>query len=1116
MALQFATAAPPGMGAPRRSHSIPRVAQVPVPMPLAMPPATLVPFTSSSPAMLMNALPRGASPSRPLAPMRCATPSAGVSPARQHPSLPVQHHAASAAAAAAAAAAAGALAAGAAVTAGPGPGQAPFSSVASIPAPPLSATVPAPSPAGSVAQPAPQVGSARLWARTVSPLAAAGSSLAARASLQQVGALDGSLSHRRSRSGSPIGRRNLMSSWVMLCGADSPRQQGSVVRSTTGSVTPHYQARRMGNFTPRLPASAAAAAGAATAAAAAVAAAAGAGSAAFMSAAATSPLASQNGSGSVAANSAAPAAAVAAALPGVGSMASVVSIPTGAAAPPPMEGPRRGCSVSPEKPRRLSTRMHSASSTRHGNQSVPFPDAVTVLTAQPTTATTHAAAAAHMAVNSAQPTSLSPSLKAAPLHQQQLQEVSPQNHEGSLLGSQSPRTASASCMSPSALCNEDLMVTRAEAWERLEPGVEVTLGSHRLRCIDILGSGSYSVVWRAKVLSSGEECLVSEEMRRQVEHNDVALKDVVCKNQASLRQSLFEVQLLIAFERRMLLDHGQGNNGAAQAMQTLRLPRCFSYKVVDHAEGWCVRMAMSRLPGEQLDDWLRRAAAEVISSAATPAPDHRPVTWTSFLKRGGTMAERLVKQIGPALEGLAPIAWHRDVNSHNILVSDIIEQDLLDPTDAGERSEFWLCDLGLAVDSESWVSDEGAWRVTDIGGDCRYWPASSWMVHLYGAEYLSERPEFCRQYQTRLDVHGLGITAVELLCSTALAARSAGVPAEGAITDACWARLLDAWQRYHETVSGWWETIYGVFSTGGDFRPVHSWLVKEAVADQVIALLAEIREALRDCAALCCTEDPRLARLIRVVAELTDEASNFEIRDVCNLLDQGVATAETTARAEPPAAGASCKCTAARPRSAVQSSVAAPPSAPNSARPVAKSPEAIIAASTVPRLHTSSVTNNSVLTDDGHSAPATHVPSEGEIMALAAAEAQAGRRYLENLSPIPSIAAGVINGCGVVAGRGALGGGGRSGANALEQRGRQMSRQSRQVELAELREAQGQLRRDLEQLQMAKMRLQSAKQIHELRTNAAAGAAAVAVAAAVSQSPARIRSTWMGEEQSVH
>lgn len=1046
MALQFAN---PGVGAPSRSQSIPRVAQVAMPLPLALPTAPPVPFTSSSPSVLVN-LPRGASPSRPMT-VRRASPNPGAASARQpHAPTPQTPHA---------------------------------------PVPSGTPTSPMPTPLGSAALTQNPACNPALWARAVSPLAAAGSSLAARTSLQQVGALD---TLGRSRSGSPV--RGFNSSWMTLRGADSPRQRTAFVRPPNGASTPHYQVngpcRHVGAYTPRMPAAAAAAAGAATAAAAAVAAAA-------------------NGTPSVAmstkSNVNAPGVAIHAGgnsgslANGTASVASAATSANmarfhGEFAQAQVDGrTRRVCSSSPDKPRRNTTaasRLQSCA-PRYGNRSVPFPDHVAVVQLHTSLAANGAVASQSEPAWSLQPphTERHDRPAAHPVVVSPPRQVRPSSLTRRASSPGAQETASQSSPTNTSAQNtlgpDDMMVTRSEAWERLQPGVEVTVGNHRLRCINILGSGSYSVVWRAQVLSSSEECpAAGDDARRVVEQDEVALKDVVCKSQTSLRQSLFEVQLLLGFERRMLL-RNSGSTLQTGPLPTLRLPRCFSYKVVDHAEGgwWCVRMAMSRLPGEQLDDWLRRAATEVISTAATPAPGCRPEAWTSFLKRGGTMAERLVKQIGPALEGLAPMAWHRDVNSHNILVSDCHEQDLLDPADTGERSEFWLCDLGLAVDSETWASDEGAWRVTDIGGDCRYWPASSWMVHLYGADYLAERPEFCRQYQTRLDVHGLGITAVELLCSTALAARSAGIPGDGGPSDARWARLLDAWQRYHETVSGWWETIYSVFSTGGDFRPVHSWLVKEAVADQVIFLLEEIRTSLRDCATFCCGDDLALQRLIRVVAELTDEASVLELKDVCALLEQGIGTSETPAKAEPPVAAPVSKVPATRVRSAVAPAVAPAP-APNTARAATKTPDE---ATPTSKANASSGATTVLLPDYPAPAPAVAScggPTEGEIMAMATAAAQEGRRFLETLSPIPPIAAGMkpLD----------------SAADpATKERGRQASRQSRQVEVAELKEAKVQLKRDLELLQKAKMRLQ------QLRTNAAAGAAAVAVAAAVTHCPNR-------------
>jgi len=92
-----------------------------------------------------------------------------------------------------------------------------------------------------------------------------------------------------------------------------------------------------------------------------------------------------------------------------------------------------------------------------------------------------------------------------------------------------------------------------------------------------------------------------------------------------------------------------------------------------------------------------------------------------------------------------------------------------------------------------------------------------------------------------------------------------------------------------------------------------------------------------------------------------------------------------------------------------------------------------------------------------------------EAVSLASAAAAEGRQALASLPPIPPIAA--------------------------VERTQQNFRRSRQAELAELVEAQAQLRHDLERLQMAKMRLQQARRVHESKKQSTGANAAAAVQA---------------------
>eukprot|EP00439_Symbiodinium_sp_Y106_P042285 s2888_g5.t1 len=146
-------------------------------------------------------------------------------------------------------------------------------------------------------------------------------------------------------------------------------------------------------------------------------------------------------------------------------------------------------------------------------------------------------------------------------------------------------------------------------------GAEVEFGNFRFRCADVLGRGSYGEVWRAQVLSA----------KGRSEPSEVALKEVLCRSQSELRQAIFEVQVLMALEQ-----------AASPHRLKLRVPRCIAYKepgtgmnlysggvcsqtgqagrssaparcqVNVCSGGWKVRTAMTLVPGQSLDYFLRQ------------------------------------------------------------------------------------------------------------------------------------------------------------------------------------------------------------------------------------------------------------------------------------------------------------------------------------------------------------------------------------------------------------------------------------------------------------------------------------------------------------------------------
>lgn len=384
--------------------------------------------------------------------------------------------------------------------------------------------------------------------------------------------------------------------------------------------------------------------------------------------------------------------------------------------------------------------------------------------------------------------------------------------------------------------------------DKYNAGTEVDIGPFRFRCTTVLGRGSFSEVWAGEVIDG--PCIGA----------GVALKDLSCNTKSDLEQALLEVSLLDRFKDLVTPQ-------SAQAAPAMRIPRYFSHRVDRRGSAWRVRIAMERVPGESLDSWLKR-----------PPPPGQD--GPSSVRRGCAIAIALIRQLGPTLEKVSHHCWHRDINSHNVLLSDAVDGGRLlscpDVDETSRRASFWLIDFGLAVDSKTW---EQNWPSADVAGDCRYWPPSSFFMSFCGPEDTAAKKEFCSQYKTKLDITGLGLTALEMLCSTALASR----PSWGQDgLRGSWQRLLDGWQTYREDVTRWHTMIFQVFVSGGDITPLYQQLAQEQVVDRVVAHIADVRALLRACVQRA--EDPAIQRLLTVIAEMLDENSKWTMRDVVEAL----------------------------------------------------------------------------------------------------------------------------------------------------------------------------------------------------------------------------------------
>lgn len=382
--------------------------------------------------------------------------------------------------------------------------------------------------------------------------------------------------------------------------------------------------------------------------------------------------------------------------------------------------------------------------------------------------------------------------------------------------------------------------------EECKPGAEVVINGLRFRCQAPLGRGSFGYVWAGTLITLG--CM------------EAALKDIRCANQGDLQQALIEVSLLERFQSLTATAQGQ-------ASPVMRIPRYFAHRV-DRKDGcWNVRVAMSRVPGESLDAFLRRPPQ--------PGQDGQ-----KSIRRGCALALALIQQLGPALEFLAPHAWHRDLNSHNVLISDAMDGgrfwDQVPVQDIGKRASFWLIDFGLAVDATTWSK---AWPFADVAGDCRYWPPSSWMTSLLGPDETKRHPDLSHQYQFRLDVAGLGMLALELLCQTNLTGQC---PLSDHCIRSSWKKLFCAWMLYRDEVTRWHSMVFQVFSTGGDVNALYDKLNQENAVGKVIEHLHRIREYIRCCASRM--EDPVFQKLLLVIATMIDETQRDGMTEVLNEL----------------------------------------------------------------------------------------------------------------------------------------------------------------------------------------------------------------------------------------
>lgn len=272
--------------------------------------------------------------------------------------------------------------------------------------------------------------------------------------------------------------------------------------------------------------------------------------------------------------------------------------------------------------------------------------------------------------------------------------------------------------------------------------------------------GSFGTVWAAE----------------DIQHpRKLAVKEIACRSATELMNALFEKHLLgILASSNLDATHYGGAytpptamaSGSSANLDLSKIPHLVGHEVLGECKPKRVRLAMTRVPGIALEDFLEQRRVEAASASAAGLVVGAQRRFNEAVE----YAYSLVSQLAPVFQHTSTFAIHRDVNTHNILI---------DAETTPGVPNFGLVDFGLAVDCKCWCSHEGdpdthkrptrigqdsvmTWRYLDIAGDCRYWPVSAWTQFLIGWKEIDANPCLKSEYMLQLDQHALGITVMKV------------------------------------------------------------------------------------------------------------------------------------------------------------------------------------------------------------------------------------------------------------------------------------------------------------------------------------------------------------------
>merc|ERR1719480_389752 len=128
-----------------------------------------------------------------------------------------------------------------------------------------------------------------------------------------------------------------------------------------------------------------------------------------------------------------------------------------------------------------------------------------------------------------------------------------------------------------------------------------------------------------------------------------------------------------------------------------------------------------------------------------------------------------------------------------------------------------------------------------------------------GPKALSARPQLCLEYKTHLDLHALGITALQVLADLAPpppCAGDTGGPArhhDDETLELLW-ELCDAWDGYWGEATQYWQRLFDAYRRSGDHHDlaaVKAEYRSTGVHEKIGEYLRHLRSALREACDSC-------------------------------------------------------------------------------------------------------------------------------------------------------------------------------------------------------------------------------------------------------------------------